>query len=96
MGPSTISTLSSAREQLRALYDRQQAALASFFATQAKVDKARSALAGVEADQRAALAELVKATDARTAASLAGVSIATARESAANPGGASSTSGVEQ
>lgn len=96
MGPLTISTLSSAREQLRALYDRQQAALASFFATQAKVDKARAALASVEAGRRAALAELVQATDARTAASLAGVSLATAKEAAAKPGGASSTSAVEQ
>jgi hypothetical protein len=96
MGPSTISTLTSAREQLRALSDRQQAALASFFATQAKVDKARAALAAVDADQRAALAELVKATDPRTAASLAGVSIATAKEAAAKPGGASSSAAVEQ
>jgi hypothetical protein len=96
MEASTISTLSSAREQLRSLYDRQQAALGSFFATQTKVDKARVALAAVESDQRAALAELVTATDVRTAASLAGVSIATAKESATKPSGAASTAVGEQ
>jgi hypothetical protein len=87
MGATTTASLNSAREQLRALYDRQQAALAAFFATQARVDKARAALSAVERDQKAALAELVKATDARTAATLAGVSIATAKDAAAKAGG---------
>ena len=76
------------------MYDRQQAALVSFFATQAKVDRARTTLTAVEADQRAALAKLVEATDARTAASLVGVSVATAREAAAKPGVASSAPAV--
>jgi hypothetical protein len=96
MGPTTSSTLNSAREQLRALYDRQQAALAAFFATQAKVDKARAALAAVEGDQRAALAELVEATDVRTAATLAGVSIATAKDATTKPANAPSTPAVDQ
>jgi hypothetical protein len=96
MGAPTVSALNSAREQLRALYDRQQAALAAFFATQAKVNKARAALTAIEGDQRAALAELVEATDVRTAATLAGVSIATAKDAATKPAPTSSTSAVEQ
>lgn len=79
VGVNDQSRLAAAREESRGDHDRQQAALASWFALDAKADKIRAGLAAVEAEQQAALAQLACLTDARTAGRLTGVPVTQAR-----------------
>ena len=77
------SSVPSARQRLRDVYDRQAAALARFAALEAKAAKLRRAMAGVELEQLAALGELADVAGAELAAELTGVSTSTAREAMA-------------
>lgn len=76
--------LAAARDDLRAYHEQQQAALATYFALEKRADKLRVNLSAVESEQRAALAELARSTDAGTAARLTGASVKHARESLAH------------
>ncbi|MEP7115323.1 MAG: hypothetical protein ABI862_18820 [Ilumatobacteraceae bacterium] len=76
--------LAAARDDLRAYHEQQQAALANYFALEKRADKLRVNLSAVETEQRAALAELTRSTDAGTAARLTGASVKHARESLAH------------
>jgi hypothetical protein len=75
---------SSARERLRAVHERQAAALGHYVAIDAKTGRARAALAAFEADQRRALRDLATATSVEVAVELAGVSVGKVREALAD------------
>jgi len=73
-------SLTSARDELRSYQDQQQAALTTYFSLRARADKMRANLFAVEAEQRGALAQLARSTDAKTAARLTSTSVRQARE----------------
>ncbi len=84
MGDHT-TTLATARNELRIYHEQQQAAMATYFALAGRADKLRDSLLAVEAELREALAQLVRSTDARTAARLTSTSVRQAREALAQP-----------
>ena len=76
-------TLAAARDELRSYHEHQQAALANFFALAARAHKLRANLSAVETEQRRALGQLVRSTDAKTAARLTSTSLRLARDALA-------------
>ena len=69
-----------AREELRAVHERQQAALGAYFAAENKAARLHAQLAAVEHTQRLALGQLAELAGAELAARLTSTSTARARE----------------
>ena len=71
-----------ARDRLRAVHERQHAALAAFVTAATKLQRQRATITELETAFQQALGALVECSDTQTAAHLADVTIATARDAA--------------
>ena len=80
MGMKPAAERRGPREDLRALYERQDNALAACLALEARAVKLRAALAELDGEQRAALGAFAEITGIDVAASLTGSPVAKVRE----------------
>ena len=71
-----------ARDRLRAVHERQHVALTAFVAAATKLQRQRATIAELETRFQHALGALVECSDIQTAAHLADVTIAVARDAA--------------